>query len=107
MAEIPPSIQERLKAHLAAIAAIFKAPRITLIVRGPEEGNAKGDLILGNDDPIYVSRALRARIVAESKILAGTPQEMKVTEKEKTDGGTNPHLECGGVPDGYQPRRGR
>ncbi len=105
--EIPASVQERLQAHLVAIARIFKAPRITIIVRSPEEGNAKGDLILGNDDPLYVSRALRARMIAESKILAGTPQEMKVVEKEKTDGGTGPHSECGGNPDDYQPRRGR
>lgn len=107
MAEIPASVQERIKAHLVEIAKIFKAPRITLIVRGPEEGNASGDLILGNDEPMYVSRALRARIIAESKILEGTPQEMRVVEKERTDGGTEPHLQCGGPADAYQPRRGR
>ncbi len=106
MAEIPASVQQRLQAHLTAIAAIFKAPRITIIVRGPEEGNAKGDLILGNDDPIYVSRALRARIIAESKILEGTPEQMRVLEKEETDGGKSPHLQPGGSPDEYQPRRG-
>ena len=107
MAQIPDSVQEKLKAHLGAIAGIFKAPRITLIVRGPEEGNARGDLILGNDDPVYVSKALRARIIAESKILEGTPQEMRVVEKEATDGGKDFNLQCGGPVDAYQPRRGR
>ncbi len=105
--KIPPSVQQRLQAHLVEIAKIFQAPRITLIVRSPDVANVKGDLVLGNDDPIYVSRALRARIVDESKILVGTPQEMKVVEKEKTDGGTESPLQCGGPADAYQPRRGR
>ena len=105
--EIPSSIQERLQAHLIEIARIFKAPRVTLIVRSPDVANVKGDLILGNDDPHFVSQALRARMVAEAQILVGTPQQMKVVEKEKTDGGTESPLQCGGSADAYQPRRGR
>ncbi len=104
MAAIPDHVQRVLQQHLIEIAQLFKAPRITIIVRGPDDGNAKGDLVLGNDLPLYVERALRARMIEESKILLGTPQEMRVQEKEPTEGGKSP-FQDGGDPAAYQPRR--
>lgn len=106
MAAIPSDIQDRLKGHLIAIARIFKAPRITLILRSPDVGNVTGDLVLGNDNPLYVERALKARVVAEAEILAGTDQKMRVVEKEATPGGLA-NLEDGGPAENYQPRRKR
>lgn len=82
MAEIPEEIKERLQHHLTAIARLFKAPKITLIVRGPEAGNAKGDLVLGNDSPTLALAALRARIIAEAEFLAGDAGPMLVQRKE-------------------------
>lgn len=81
MAGIPAEIEARLKPHLAAIARLFRAPRITLIVRGGDGGNAGGDLVLGNDNPTLALGALRARAVAEAEILAGTPEQTRVQFK--------------------------
>ena len=104
--KIPPEVQEDLQRHLTAIAKLFVAPRITLIVRGPEVGNVKGDLILGNDDPVHVAAALRARMVDEAKVLVGTPHEMTVVEKEPSDPRTRgPRLQSGGPADAHRPRR--
>ena len=84
MANIPEDMQERLQHHLTAIGRLFKSPRVTLIVRGPELGNATGDLVLTTDDPLKAERALRARIIAQAKIFAGQPAEMDVYEKPAT-----------------------
>lgn len=81
MASIPPEVQAALKPHLAAIAGLFLAPRITLIVRGLDGGNAGGDCVIGNDNPALALGALRARMVAEAEILAGTPEQMRVQFK--------------------------
>ena len=81
MAAIPTEIQERLQHHLTAIARLFKAPRITVIVRGPEVGNAKGDRVLSNDNLTHALAALRARMVAEAKFLDG---QFDVIEVEAT-----------------------
>lgn len=110
MPSIPKEIEARLQSHLTAIAKIFRVPRITLIVRGqtPEEGaNARGDLVITNDNPIFVEAALRARMVERAQILVGTPVQMDVFEKEPTPGGLAPHVQDGGDPRDYQPRRGR
>lgn len=96
-----------LQIHLAAIAKAFKAPRITLIVRGPEDGNVKGDLVLTNDNPVFVERVFRAQMIERGKLLVGAPEEMDVIEKERTEGGLGPHFEDGGPASGYQPRRGK
>lgn len=105
MADIPDHVQRLLQEHLIQIARIFKAPRITLIVRGPDDGNAKGDLVLTNDNPLFVERALKAQVLARAKILADTPQEMNIIEKERTHGNLGPNLQDGGDPARYQPRR--
>ena len=84
MADIPKEILEPLKSHLTAIGRLFKSPRITLIVRGPEIGNATGDLVLTTDNPTLAIKALTARMVAEAEIYAGTAQQMKVIEKERS-----------------------
>ena len=104
---IPDDIQKRLQGHLTEIARLFNAPRITLIVRAPgEPSNVKGDLILGNDDPLDVAKALRARMIGEAEILAGTPQAMRVVEKERDDGEyPGARLQPGGNASDYQPRK--
>jgi hypothetical protein len=68
--QIPPEIAERLQTLLKPIAALFNAPRITIIVRSPEEGNAVGDLVLSNDNPSAVVATLRAHMVAEAQRFA-------------------------------------
>jgi hypothetical protein len=107
MSDIPPHIQRLLQQKLIEIAKIFVAPRITLIVRGPEVGNVKGDLVLGNDNPLYVERVLKARVVTQAEILAGTPERTMVVEKEKTEGDTGPRFDDGGNPANYQPKRAK
>lgn len=84
MAEIPKDVQDRLKPLLASIARLFRAPRITLIVRAPDVGNVKGDMVIGNDDPTSVIGALRARMVDEAEIYAGTPERLRVAIKERS-----------------------
>ena len=73
MAKISKEVEDALKPHLAAIARIFKAPRITVIVRAPEGANVVGDLVLSNDNPTLVIAALRARMVAEAEIDVDQP----------------------------------
>lgn len=110
MPSIPPQIEKYLQGPLTAIAKIFRVPRITLIVRGqtPDEGgNARGDLVITNDNPIFVEAAFRARMIERGQILVGTPVQMDVFEKEATTGGLEPHLQDGGDPKDYQPNRGR
>lgn len=68
--QIPEPIAERLKLLLAAIAKLFRASRITLIVRAPEEGNALGTLVMGNDSPTEAIQALREHMAAEAKRFA-------------------------------------
>lgn len=84
MPTIPPEVESALKPHLAAIARLFLSPRITLIVRGVDGGNAGGDMILSNDNPTLALAALRARAVAEAEILAGTPEQMHAELKHGT-----------------------
>lgn len=91
MALIPSEIESALRPHLAAIAKIFRAPRITIVVRGPGDGNAGGDLVLSNDNPTLALHALRARAVAEGEILAGTPAAMNVWVKPPSD--ARPHFQ--------------
>lgn len=110
MADIPESIESQLKPYLTAIARLFKAPRITLIVRGPglgDEGNAKGDLVLTNDNPLFAGRALAALEIGRAQILVGTPVQMDAIEKEPTPGGLLPERQDGGDPRDYQPNRRR
>lgn len=57
MDKVPDGIQERLKPLLTEIAQLFKAPNITIIVRGGD--NAPGDLVFGNDNPTLALAALR------------------------------------------------
>lgn len=104
---IPPEMEAYLQIHLAAIARAFKAPRITLIVRGPEDGNVKGDLVIGNDNPVFVGRVLNAQMISRAKILAGTPEETEIREMEPTEGGKGPNFQDGGDVKDYQPRRGK
>ena len=109
MAKISKEVEDALKPHLAAIARIFKAPRITVIVRAPEGANVVGDLVLSNDNPTLVIAALRARMVAEAEIDVDQPG-MTLQIKEPTgatmparrlqDGGLDPEV----VPRGRRPR---
>lgn len=109
MGDIPKNVEDQLKPYLTAIARLFKAPRITLIIRAPggDDGNAKGDLVLTNDNPLFAGQALKALEIGRAKILIGTPVQMEAIEKAPTLGGLMPHLQDGGNPDDYQPRRGR
>lgn len=106
MANIPPNMEAYLQIHLAAIAKAFKAPRITLVVRGPSDGNVRGDLVITNDNPLFVEAVFRAQMIARAKILVGTSEEIEVTEKEPTVGGLGPDFQDGGDVKDYQPRRG-
>ena len=107
MPAIPPEVEARLKPALTAIAKLFRAPRITIIVRAPEVGNVKGDLVLGNDDLGKVAEALKALVVGEAVLFANSPDAMRIVEKEKTDGGLGPHFQDGADPNLYQPGLGR
>lgn len=109
MADIPPAIQEQLQRLLGGIARMFKSPKITLIVRAPHDaqGNSTGDLVLTNDNPLFAERALKTLVIGRAKILAGTAQEMDVTEHEPTPGGLGPNFQDGGDPARYQPNRGK
>lgn len=77
--QIPEAVAERLKLLLAAIAKLFKASRITLIVRSPEDANSVGDLVFSSDSPAKVMEVLRAHMLAEAQRFAdegaksGTP----------------------------------
>lgn len=85
MAGIPAEIESLLKAHLGAIAKLFKAPKITLIVRAPQFANASGDLILTSDNLTLVQMSLQSMMIREAHILAGTPEQMTVVEKPRTE----------------------
>ena len=104
MPDIPADAQAIIQGHLTAIARIFKTSRITLVVRAADDGNAKGDLVLTNDDPYLAECALKAEVIRRAQIFAGTPMKMEILEKEKTDGESGPHLFSGGPASGYQPR---
>lgn len=67
---IPPEIADALKPHLIAIKRLFKASRITLVVRTPEDSNAAGNLVLSDDNPTLVIQAIRAQMVAEAQRFA-------------------------------------
>ena len=105
MPAIPPEVEARLKPALTAIAKLFRAPRITIIVRAPEVGNVKGDLVLGNDDLGKVAEALKALVVGEAVLFANSPDAMRIVEKEKTHAGTDSHIWSDGDPRLYQPSR--
>ena len=111
MAKISKEVEDALKPHLAAIARIFKAPRITIIVRAPEGANVVGDLVFGNDDPTLALAALRARMIAEAELFRDDPDlYMKLQVKETTNAGVPARkLQHGGpnpatVPSGRRPR---
>ena len=84
MAKLPPELEEKLRPLLTAIARLFKAPLITIIVRSPDVSNVVGDLVLSNDNPTRVIVALRAQMVAEAKVFAGDAREMTVSVKERS-----------------------
>lgn len=71
MPDIPEDIHETLRGHLTAIAKLFRAPLITLVVRAGD--NAKGVLVLGNDNPSFLIEALRERMVADAKSQFAEP----------------------------------
>ena len=78
--QIPEEVAERLKLLLKPIAEMFRASKITIILRAPEEGNSVGDLILSNDNPTKAVEALRYHLVSEARRFAdegaksGTPE---------------------------------
>lgn len=105
MTNIPDAGRKHLQAHLTEIARIFRTSRITLVVRAADDGNAKGDLVLTNDDPYLAELALKAEVIRRAQMFAGTPMQMEVLEKEKADGSDEgPYLQRGGPASGYQPR---
>ena len=68
---IPPEFQERLEAHLAGIAKLFRAPRITLVIRSADSGNTEGDLVLSNDEHIQkVIDVIHSHMKAEARRFA-------------------------------------
>lgn len=77
--QIPVEIADRLKLLLDAITKLFKASRITIIVRTPEDANSTGDLVFSNDQPHKAIEALRTHMVAQAQKFAdegaksGTP----------------------------------
>lgn len=73
--QIPTEIADRLKLLLDAIARLFKASRITIIVRTPEDGNATGDLVFSNDNPTHAIAALRTHMEQEAKRFAAEGAE--------------------------------
>lgn len=84
MAEIPEEIRKQLEVHLVGIAKLFRAPLITLVVRsGP---NAKGDLLLSNDNPQLVINAIRARMVERAEKFANDFEAPPPAAKDHTDG---------------------
>lgn len=62
MSHIPLRVSDDIQAHLNAIGAHFKAPKITLVVRNPTLEDA--DLILTDDEP-------RAAIAAIWRLCPG------------------------------------
>ncbi len=68
--QIPEAIAERLKLLLTAIAKLFRASQITIIVRSPEGANSTGVLVMGNDSPAEAMQALRAHMVSEAERFA-------------------------------------
>jgi len=86
MPAIPPEIEAQLKAHISGIARLFKAPKITLIVRSPEAANVNLTLVM---------QSLRAMMVREAQILVGTPEEMTMIEKPRTE--ARPNFESGNL----------
>ncbi|MCW3837845.1 hypothetical protein ACFQ1E_17510 [Sphingomonas canadensis] len=59
---IPTYVAAEISSHLDAIAAYFKAPRLTLVIRNPDTApNGAGDLVMTNDDLDLVIEAIRIR----------------------------------------------
>ena len=68
---IPPEIDEPLKRYLTAIAKLFRAPRITLIIRSADNGNTQGDLVMSQDDRLdKVIEVLTIHRIAEARRFA-------------------------------------
>lgn len=67
--DLPEAHRHYLQAHVAQIAKLFRAPVITLIVRSPDGGNVKGDLVITNDDPLLVRKALDELIQGKARRL--------------------------------------
>lgn len=57
MSGLPAHIREEIAEHLNAIGALFKNPRVTLVVRIPDLDD--GDLVMTQDDPELVIGAIR------------------------------------------------
>lgn len=55
---IPLHIQEEIAGHLDAIAALFKNPKMTLLIRNPDIADNDGDMLLGNDSFEDAEKAL-------------------------------------------------
>jgi len=98
---IPPEFQEPLQRYLTAIAKLFRAPRITVIIRSADNGNTQGDLVLGNDEHIdkvievlTIHRIAEARRFAAEGARSGLPGSEfphlrnidELPTKERTDG---------------------
>jgi hypothetical protein len=78
--EIPQVVVEPLRRSLTAIARLFKAPRIGLVVLGPSGDvapNAKGDLYIGTVNPSVAIVALRKILVQEAEKFADDPASQK------------------------------
>jgi hypothetical protein len=67
---IPPEKKARLMELIKQIGMEFISPRITLIVRSPEEGNTVGTLVLSSDNPTAALEALRQHAVEEAERFA-------------------------------------
>ena len=98
---IPPEFQEQLERYLTAIAKLFRAPRITIVVRSSDSGNTQGDLVLSQDDRLdkvievlVMHRQAEARRFAAEGERSGQPGAEfpyrrnidELPTKERTDG---------------------
>lgn len=86
MGEIPKEAQEVLQGHLLGIAKLFKASKITLIVRAPEDGNSKGDMHFGNDNPTIALETFRRLLVEEAQRRNVAPAPPTTQEKDQASG---------------------
>ena len=67
---IPPELLDKLMPLVRSIGALFVAPRITIIVRAPEDANVTGDFIWSNDQPQKVADVLKSHMMANAKQFA-------------------------------------
>ena len=67
---IPPKLMGQLMPLVRSIGALFVAPKITIIVRAPDDANVTGDFIWSNDDPRKIADVLKAHMHANAKQFA-------------------------------------